>query len=174
MKREIYNNYNLWETWPDETLKEIALECEWVKNEEDITENDLIEWRYEQDQFMWDATKEELSFFFGKEEVIFFGSVGRWDGNYSGAEIGEFWKVFYDLTKDCDFFNIYDDNGRFIIECSHHDGNNSFQVKTLKPGAQEFYDRWNYGTDDRPESKVYEQIIKRYSVNPHFAKKVYG
>ena len=28
--RVIYDNYDLWEKYPDDTLKEIAKECEWI------------------------------------------------------------------------------------------------------------------------------------------------
>ena len=59
-ERVIYDNYDLWETYPDEELKKVALECEWVASEDEITDNDLMNWRYHEDEVDWDIAFDEL------------------------------------------------------------------------------------------------------------------
>lgn len=174
MERVIFDNYDLWETFPDDELKEEALDCEWVQNKEDITDDMLYEWRNERADLWWSDEKAMLEDFFGNKKVIFFGTFETWRGYYDGARIGDFWELFYKAIKDCDYIKLWDENGKFFIQSSHHDGTNTFQVKVLKDGAEDYYDRWNFGTDNRTEEQVYKQIVKRFSVNPNYAKKVFG
>lgn len=173
-ERVIFDNYDLCETFTDEELKEQAIDCEWVNDEEDITDNMLYEWRNESADLWWEDEKAMLEDFFCNKKVIFFGTFGTWRGNYSGARIGDFWELFYKAIKDCDYIKLWDENGKFFIKSSHHDGTNIVEVKVLKDGAEDYYDRWSYGTDNRTEDQVYKQIVKRYSILPHYAKKVFG
>ena len=174
-ERVIFDNYDLCEQYPDNELKEIALECGWVDNEEDITDNDLWEWRYEESETDWDIERERLEEFFKDKTVIFFGTVGRWDGRYGGCKVGEFWDIYWKAIKDCDYIKIYDVNGHFYIKCSHHDGNNFFEVKEVTDKGYEYYDRWKYDYgNNRREWYIHSQIIERYSRLPRFAEKVYG
>ena len=46
--RTIFNNYDLSETYPDDELKATAIECGWVDDESEITEDKLWTWRYEE------------------------------------------------------------------------------------------------------------------------------
>ncbi len=39
--RVIFDNYDLWNTYSDEYLKETALECGWVDSEDEITETNI-------------------------------------------------------------------------------------------------------------------------------------
>ena len=147
-ERTIYDNYNPWDTYPDDVLKEMALECEWVENESEITEENLCEWRFEQIEEDWNNEKEMLSDFFEDKIVEFIGSVGLWHGTYEVKERDEFWKLFDKAMTDCDYFKIYDENGHMYLTCSHHDGTNHFEIKIVTE--------------------------KGYTVLPRFAEKVYG
>ena len=174
-ERIIYDNYDLSEMYPDEDLKEQALECGWVDDEEEITDNMLWKWRYEEDEIDWDAAKTELKNFFDGKTVGFFGAVGLWHGTYKAGKVGEFWKLFYEAIKDCPYFKITDENGRMYLTCSHHDGTNHFEIREVTDKGYEYLDRWEYNwSDKRSEAEVHNQIYKRYSKNPNFAHKVYG
>ena len=89
-ERTIYDNYNPWDTYPDDVLKEMALECEWVEDESEITEENLCEWRFEQIEEDWNNEKEMLSDFFEDKIVEFIGSVGLLHGTYEVKERDEF------------------------------------------------------------------------------------
>lgn len=73
----------------------------------------------------------ELKSFFDGKTVMFTGAIGRWNGTHTGFDIGDFDDLFSKYTVDCDYFEIYDDDGALYIRCSHHDGTNLFQVLTL-------------------------------------------
>lgn len=173
-ERVIYDNYDLWEQYPDEEIDTIARECEWVDEDEEITNEMRNEWRYQEDETNWDAEKEMLEDFFNGKTVGFFGEVGLWHGTYKCGDIGEFWNLFYKATDNCNYIKIYDENGHMYLTCSHHDGTNHFEIKILNDDAEDYYDRWSYGTDNRKEYEVITQIYKRYSKIPRFAEKVYG
>lgn len=174
-ERIIFDNYDLWDTYPDEYLKEIALECDWIDDEDEITDDLLTKWRYQEAEVDWDCEKERLEEFFDKKEVIFFGTVGRWDGDYKGGMMGNFWDIYWKAVKDCDYIKIYDANGHFYIQCSHHDGTNFYEVKEVTQKGSDYFDRWSWDLDDkRTLREVHTQIIKKYSKLPRFAEKVYG
>lgn len=173
-ERTIYDNYNPWDTYTDEVLKEMALECGWVESESEITDEMLYEWRYEEMEIDWEVAKESLIDYFGSETVIFFGDVGLWHGTYKCGDIGEFWDLFYKATEDCDYWKFYDINGHLYLTCSHHDGTNHFEIKILNDDAEDYYDRWSYGTDNRKEYEVITQIYKRFSKIPRYMQSVYG
>lgn len=147
-ERVIYDNYNPWDTYPDSTLKEMALECGWVESEDEITENDLITWRYNEMDVDWSNEEIELRSFFNDKIVEFVGTVAVWNGTYKARERGEFWKLLDKAMIDCDYFKIYDENGHMYLTCSHHDGTHHFEIKVV--------------TD------------KGYTVLPRYAEKVWG
>lgn len=173
-ERIIYDNYDLWETYPDADLIEMARECEWIDEDEEPTNETISEWRYFADENDWEAAKEDLSMFFADETVGFFGEVGLWDGTYKCGDIGEFWDLYYKATEDCRYIKIYDENGHLYLTCSHHDGTNHFEIKILNDDAEDYYDRWSYGNDNREEYEVITQIYKRYSKIPRYAQKMWG
>lgn len=173
--RAIYDNYDLWEKYPNETLMEIARECEWIEDDEEVTDEILMRWRYEEDERDWDDVKYELNKFFKGKTVGFFGKVGRWNGTRKGGYIGEFWDSFYEAMKDCDYFKIYDENGHMYLTCSHHDGTNHFEIKIVNDKGKQYVENWlDNMFDSREPSYVYGRVFDKYSTLPRFAQKVYG
>ncbi len=172
--RTIYDNYDLWEQYPDDDIKETILASDWVENESEITDEMIMNLRYDEDDVNWRCQKMELKKFFKGKTVGFFGDVGRWDGVYKAGKIGEFWDLFYKAIEDCAYIRIYDENGHMYLTCSHHDGTCHFEIKEITDKGTEYLDRWEYGTDNRTEQYVHNQIFKRYSKVPRIAQKVYG
>lgn len=174
-ERIIYDNYNLETMYPDDELKSEARECGWVDEDEEITNDMLWNWRYEESQADWECAFEELKKFFESETVGFFGSVGRWDGIYKAGKIGDFEQLFWRAIEDCDYFKFYDENGHLYLTCSHHDGTCHFEIKILTDKGREYLENWEDDWNDkRKEEYVHDQIFKRYSKLPRFAEKVYG
>jgi len=168
-ERIIFDNYDV---ISDEDLKEIILEDGY--EEDEITDKLMWEYRYTQEEDDWDNAKYELSDFFNGKTVGFFGEVGRWDGVYKAGRIGEFWNVYYEATKDCDYIKIYDENGHLYLTCSHHDGTCHFEIKLLTDKGIQYNENWEYGNDNRTMQDCHTQIFNRYSVLPRFAEKVFG
>ena len=176
-ERTIYDNYSLWETYPDDDLIEMAIDCGWIDEEEkdDITDEQLWQWRYQEDETDWECEKERLTDYFKGKTVGFFGEVGRWNGVYKAGKIGEFWDLFGKAITDCDYIKLYDENGHFYLTCSHHDGTCHFEVKELTKQGEDYLERWEDDWNDkRSEQHVHNQIYKRYSRLPRFAERVYG
>lgn len=148
-ERVVYDNYNLYRQYPDDELKAIARECEWIDDDEEITDDMLWSWRYEESETDWEAERENLDAFFQGKTVEFSGMVGVWHGTYGiKPERGEFWQLFDRALRDCDYWKIYDENGHLYLKCSHHDGTHNFEIKVV--------------TD------------KGYTVLPRFMEKHYG
>lgn len=173
-ERIIYNNYDLWDDYPDEEIDTIARECEWVDEDEEITDEMRTEWRYRQTEWDWECVQDYLEEFFKGKTVVFFGEVGLWHGTYKVGDIGDFWTLYYKAIQDCEYIKLWDENGHMYLTCSHHDGTNHFEIKVLNDDAEDYYDRWSYGNDNRKEYEVITQIYKRYSKIPRFMEKEYG
>ena len=173
-KRIIFDNYASWETYPDKELKEMAIECGWIDEDEEITDEMLWQWRDEEMEDWWETEKQGLIDYFGSETVGFFGEIGRWNGVYKAGQIGDFYDLFCKAVKDCAYWKFYDENGHLYLTCSHHDGTNCFEIKVLTKKGREYLNNWLYSFSDRKEEYVHDQIFKRYSKLPRFAEKVYG
>lgn len=174
-KRIIYSNYDLWEVYPDDLLKQIALECGWVEDESEITENDLINWRYEESETDWECVYDGLKRFFADKTVGFFGQVGLWHGVYNAGKVGDFEDLFCKATTDCDYVEFYDENGHLFLTCSHHDGTHHFEIKIVTDKGTDYLDRWEDNENDkRTEEQVNDQIFKRFSKVPNYCHKEYG
>lgn len=174
--RTIYDNYHLWETYPDEDMKEALMENGY--EEDEITDELIWRERYAQDVMDWDTAKEELSKFFihnGNKWMIF-GEVGRWNGVYKAGTLFDTFKdFFYDAVKDCDYIHFYDENGHLYLTCSHHDGTCHYEIKEVTDEGIRYLENWEENWNDkRSEQYVHTQIFKRYSRLPRFAERIYG
>lgn len=169
--RTIYNNYDLWSNY-NEAAKEICIE----NNILNPTDDDIWEEIYFQDNINWDGEKERLIDFFDGSTWILQGYSGRWDGVHRGGYIfTDFMEMFEKATKDCEYIHIYDENGLMYLKCSHHDGTNLYMIKKITDKGIDYLERWeeNWG-DKRTEEYIHDQIMKHYSVLPHFAHQIYG
>lgn len=168
-ERIIYDNYN-------------GYDFDDIKSEMDGEPNDQEVWDeiYELQQLDWDDEKSRLDEVFNdwKGRFIAVGTCGLWHGNYKG---GFLFKDFDDLArqlfKDCEYFKFWDENGHLYVECSHHDGTHSVEIKQLTDKGEEYYDNWDYNWNDkRKDSYVYEKLFtdSHYSHLIHFANRMYG
>ena len=173
--RTIYDNYDLCEMYPDDELKATAIELGWIDEDEEITDEMMMQWRYQEAETDWECEKERLTEFFDGKTVGFFGEVGLWDGVYKAGSTGEFWDLFNKAIKDCDYIRIYDENGHFYLTASHHDGTVHFEVKEITDKGTDYLERWEDNWDDkRTKQQVHTKLFDRYSRLPRFAEKVFG
>ena len=175
--RTIYDNYSLWETYPDEQIKATLLENGVYETEENITDEAIWEERYFLDEYDWDDAKEELKEFFdNRNKWILFGEVGRWDDIYKVGKLFEtFDDFFYKATADCNYWKFYDENGHLYLTCSHHDGSCHYEIKEVTDKGINYLENWESNWNDkRSEQYIHTQIFNRYSRLPRFAERVYG
>lgn len=176
-ERIIYNNYDLYEKYTDKVIMDVARECEWIEEDEEVSDDQIDEWRYELDEGDYDIAIEQLKEFFKGKTVGFFGEIGLWHGIYKAGKIGDFETLYYKAIRDCDYIKIYDENGHLYLTCSHHDGTCCFEIKILTDKGKDYLENWEYDyyiNDKRTEEYVHNQIYKKYSKLPRFAEEVYG
>ena len=168
-ERIIFDNYDM------ESYFENAKQC-LIDSGEEFDDDEIYDNAYDICDMDFQMALEDLERFFKDKEIICFGNVGLWHGVYDGGKIfNDFEEAFYTMTKDCGYFKIFDENGHLFIHCSHHDGSNNFEIKILNKNGIDYYERWlESWNDKRSEREVHNQIVKRYSVLPNFANKVYG
>ena len=171
MKNVLFDNYDF------DKYEEMARES-LIEDGVDFSKNTVYELasEIESDDFM--IILNELKSFFDDKTVMLTGTVGRWDGNHAGFDIGDFDDLFSKYTEDCEYFDIYDDNGALYIRCSHHDGANLFQVLTLTHKGSRAFEDWQDYTGkyaDCSDRDIHKILLnRRFSQSPQVAKKVFG
>ena len=126
----------------------------------------LINLYIEEDYEWLDQTMKKL-----EGPLIVSGSVGRWDGKYSGSQIYSDWSEFIrEFGKDCDYFKIYTEKGKLYVKCSHHDGTNFCEVKTLTDRGQNYLENWEYDLDARTSKYPQNEVMRRLFTNSRYAK----
>lgn len=170
----IYDNYCLYDMFDDckDFLKEAYEESE-------ITDNMVWDEIYFCDKTNWEDEHERLKdFFTGHGYFMIRGYVGRWDGRHAaGYVFNDFDDAFYKAVKDCDYVKLWDENGRFYLKCSHHDGTNLFEIKRINYKAYEFIDNWAHSWGDpRSEEEVHNVVWNSNFLSglPHYARFTYG
>lgn len=174
VERKIYDNYELWETYPDEEMIENLVRRGYLRDE--ITDNNIWEERNSCDGNDWIKAKRKLKeFFLNGNKWMIFGEIARWNGVFkAGMVFDTFDDFFYKATSDCDYWKFYDENGHLYLTCSHHDGTCHYEIKEVTDKGIQYLENWEYGNDDRTEEYVHTQIFNRYSRLPRFAEKIYG
>lgn len=61
------------------------------------------------------------------------GTLGLWDGRPKVSFIAKDFEDAYRqaMGRDCEYFRAWDENGRLMIDATHHDGTNSFELRAL-------------------------------------------
>lgn len=174
MKHVLFDNYDFDEYLDiaKESMEDNGIDTD------GINDNDLWQWAGDLEQEDFTDTLNELESFFDGKTVMFTGAIGRWNGNHTGFDVGDFTELFRAYTVDCDYLEIYDDGGALYISCSHHDGSNFFQVLTLTNKGARAFDDWqySYGKYAKLDDKgIHELLLNRkLSHVPQVAKKVFG
>lgn len=165
-ERVIFDNYDT------EDLEEEIRNDEEYKDFDDNDIGSLISVILNEDYY---RAKEDLYSAFVNTRMVCVGSCGRWDGVYDGGFVSDdIDEVLEKVLKDCDYVKIWDENGHLFIHGTHHDGSITVEVKALTAKGSEYYDNWNYGSDNRTEREVMENLFKRYSVLPRLVERVWG
>lgn len=120
---------------------------------------DLVN-NYIEEDYRWLETVMDNTF--GKDRLIVSGSVGRWNGKITGAEIYDTWSEFISkFGKDCEYFKIYIQSRHLYVECSHHDGNNFCEVKRITDRGENYYENWQFDIDPRTRNRSEAYILTR-------------
>ena len=172
-ERIIFDNYDICATF--DAAKENLIE----QGNEDPSDDEVWEEVYSQENDAWECEKDVLKSIFDNGMFLAVGICGRWNGSFAGGFTFDSWdSLARQLFKDCDYFKFWDENGHFYIQCAHHDGTHSVEIRQLTRKGIEYYDNWNYGpwSDKRFERQIHEKLFEdsHYSHLIHFAHRMYG
>ena len=171
-KRFVFSNYNQLDRYNNAREELIALYGEIP------TEAETWEYADELTRIEWADERQNLHTFFNGDSWLAMGSVGLWTGNHAAGTVFDNWdEFFHSATKDCDYWEIWDENGHLYMRCSHHDGTNYFEIKRLSRRGVEVLENWEFDyTNETPEEIMHETLwgCNLFSGLPHFAHTVYG
>ena len=179
MKNVLFNNYydSEREQYARENILEDRGEDNGWENVDDIPDEEVWDELNFQEEIEWEETISDLKRFFDGKTLLVTGTVGTWQGNFAGGKVLTVENIS-DCWKNCDYIEIYDENGHFYIRSSHHDGTNLFEVKVLTEKGADMWDKYEYDYIWRDLSiqdvhgKLYNN--SRYSHIPHYARNVWG
>lgn len=173
-ERIIFDNYDVCQRYDD--TRDFLLE---THPEEEITDSMIWDQVSFHSSIYWENEHEALKdFFTGDNYFMLRGYVGRWDGSHAaGYVFNDFDDMFYQAVKDCEYWKLWDENGHFYFQCSHHDGTNLFEIKRINSKGYDFIDTWNYNYEDtRTEEEIHTIVWNSNFLSglPHYAHTIYG
>ena len=151
-------------------FEEYADEEEWT-SPEDIPDYRVFREIELEDDIIWEAVKSDLEILFKNGHFLLTGYCGTWRGNMDGGRFINSLSELLSVFQHLDDLRIIDRNGHLIIEGSHHDGTDRYELKRLTHKGYELANAYYFAND----RKLHNTIMKNnfYSGLPHFAEKVY-
>lgn len=124
-----------------------------------------------QDDICWEEIKSDLVILFKSDYFLLTGCCGTWHGNMEGGKFINSLSELLSVIQHLDDFRIIDRNGHFIIEGSHHDGSDRYELKRLTRKGYELANNYYFANDRKLHSTIMKNNL--FSGLPHFAQKVY-
>lgn len=168
-----YDNYDLDDLF-EETKKEL-LDSE-TYTEDELTDDVVWSCVYDIDAENFDNIFQEIKNWADNNQVLFIGSVGRWNGTFAGGEIGDFSTLFTEAIEDCNYYKIWEEDNILNLKCSHHDGTNYFKIRILTDEGLNLYEDWLYDNDDTlsdlNEREIHQKLLSdpKYILDKSFSK----
>lgn len=155
-----------------EWLFELYAEDEGWKSPDDMPMRRVSDAMNDQDYSDWNDTKTALENIFKNDYYLMTGYCGTWHGNLDGGTFIFSMNDFMSAISHLEDIRIIDRNGHLIVEGSHHDGSDRYELKRLTRKGYLLADS-NYFAHDK---HLHETIMNNnfYSALPYFAKHVYG
>lgn len=144
---------------------------EQYKSIKDIPQQDIDNALYWLDMHEWQEIQFELTTLFKQDDYLLTGYFGSWQGDLAS---GKFIRDFQDLQaalSHLEYIRILDRNGHLIIEGSHHDGNDYYELKRLTKKGRELANCYNFANSRKLHSTIMQNNF--YSALPNFAKRVF-
>jgi len=174
MIHTIYNNYYSSEKEADarKYLFDEHGEDEGWSKPEDVPDDKVYAEMAAQDDMDWDEESAELKKFIDKDYFLIVGTFGSWRGALPSGKLVRSYNDLSGAWRQCDYINIYDENGHLYIECSHHDGTNHYEVKRLTTKGYEYLQNGWREHDQKAHEIAFNNNL--FSALPHYAHQVFG
>lgn len=144
---------------------------ELYKSMKDIPPRDIDNALYWLDLEEWQNIQTELEVLFKQDDYLLIGYFGSWKGRIAGGKFIRHFKELQKAISHLEYIRIIDRNGHLLIEGSHHDGNDCYELKRLTKKGIELASCYNFEDDRKLHSTIMQ--CNFYSALPNFAKKVY-
>lgn len=178
--RVIYSNY-FWEEdengknkydYAREYLFENYAEEEGWKKLEEVPQNRIESEVNFEDEDEWEKAEIQLSTFVKESNTLLLtGVIGTWQGQFRGGFFFDTLEELFKAWEDCDYVEIYEENGHLYVNCSHHDGNNDYEIKELTNKGSEYRDNHEWDMDERElHTKLWNSNF--FTKLPRFSQKV--
>lgn len=142
------------------------------KTKEDIPDSRVIEEWENQDGILWNELKDNLESYFDNSYYLLTGYFGSWHGKLDGGNFIRSFKDFLTVIQHLDDIRMIDRNGHFIIEGSHHDGSDRYEIKRLTRKGYELAGSYHFAKDRKLHYTLMHNNF--YTALPHFAQQIYG
>lgn len=134
----LVDNYDATDNYTYEDYKEHCEANDVEPGEEDSTDYyDYVHSCVEQD---FEILNEELDTYLETHTLVAYGSIGRWNGTHSGGYIVRNRKDFYSMSKDCDYYKVWQDREGFHLKMTHHDGSVNITMRLLTEKGLRYLD----------------------------------
>ena len=146
----IYDNTNLYDDFEEireQVFEEQADVQDWLLPTDvpDYIVDMEIQFR---DEMNWQECKSCLERMFKDGYYLLKGTCGRWDGNYEGGKFIDTVDELLSCIDHLDSITIVDKDGHLMIDGSHHDGNDHYELKKLTKKGYELANN-NYFANNR-------------------------
>lgn len=165
-KRIIYSNYNLWDEYEESARDNLE-----EKNILNPTEGQIWDEIYEINDSYWGEILKRLTKFFSDGLWLLTGTAESHEpvenGGFTFTAFDEMWSR---VTKDSDYFIIYDMNGHFYLDCSHYGSYNRYEIKKVTAGGEEYIKK----CINKDQRQMHKRLYEHYSSIPNYVHTLYG
>lgn len=175
---EIHNS-DIWDYYKDvdQMRKEFWENENYTEDKmKNMPDEDVIDLMHEHYSDYWDEVITEIKVHeknHGQKRYLIIASLGLWNGvhNSYGVTGGLTNAISRCFGRDTNSFNFYQEGKNLILECSHHDGVNTFTIKELTKRGEEIYENNIY----MYEPSLGEKLDKKgYIRNVTMFNEIYG
>lgn len=151
-------------------LFELYAEEEKWTSPQDIPDYRVFQEIESEDYICWEDIKLELKILFKSDYFLLTGYCGTWHGNMQGGKFINDLSELLSVLKHLDDLRIIDKNGHFIIEGSHHDGSDRYELKRLTRKGYELANTYNFANDRQLHNIIMKSNL--FSSLPKLAKQI--
>lgn len=151
-------------------LFELYAEEEKWASPQDIPDYRVFQEIESEDDICWEDIKLELKILFKIDYFLLTGYCGTWHGNMQGGKFINDLSELLSVLKHLDDLRIIDKNGHFIIEGSHHDGSDRYELKRLTRKGYELANTYDFANDRQLHNIIMKSNL--FSSLPKLAKQI--
>lgn len=153
-------------------LFEVYADEEGWKSKTDIPARRISDETNFQDGEIRRDVKESLNTIFENDCYLLTGYCGTWRGALDGGCFIRSLNDFMNVIRHLDDIRIIDRNGHLIIEGSHHDGSDRYELKRLTRKGYALSDKYCFAKGRKLHNTL--MSCNFYSALPYLAKRIYG